>query len=41
MMTLLMIIGGAMVGGGLKGLLDAKQHPRPIEHTPVYSRGRL
>lgn len=41
MMTLLMIIGGALIGGGVKGLLNTKPRPRPLEHTPVYCRGEL
>lgn len=40
MSILLLAVGGMLVGGGVKGaLVNRKAVRRPIEHTPVYSRG--
>lgn len=36
---MLTILGGILVGGGLKGLFSRPQQRRPPrEHSPVYSR---
>lgn len=38
-MIVLLSIGGMLIGGGVKGIVDnRKRKTKYIEHTPVYSR---